>query len=391
MKRFKTNGGRLVRWSVAIPLILISACGGSDSKSVDTAAESTDTAAESTALECITPTPVKLQLQWFAQSQFAGYYAAKDKGFYKDQCLDVTILEGAVDIVPQQVLGSEQAEFAVSWVPKSLASREEGIGITDIGQIFQRSGTLQVSWKEDSIATSANLVGTKVGNWGYGNEFELLAGIRKAGLDPSKDVELIQQNFDMQALLNREIKSAQAMIYNEFGILLQTKNPDTGELYSKDLFNAINWNDEGTAMLQDAIWARTEWLKDPVNADITVRFLKASLQGWSYCRDNVDDCAAVVVKNGSALNLVHMKYMMNEINALIWPSPSGIGVMESASWEQTIKIATESGLIKNDPGTDAYNNDLVSKAIAELEANGVDVRGASYVKPEFDIKAALGG
>ena len=88
-------------------------------------------------------TKVTLQLQWFAQSQFAGYFAALDKGYYKAEGLDVTIKEGAVDIVPQQVLASGQAEFALAWVPKALVSREQGANIVDIGQVFQRSGTLE--------------------------------------------------------------------------------------------------------------------------------------------------------------------------------------------------------------------------------------------------------
>lgn len=370
------------RWAaVAVaPLLVIGACGGDDDSS---SSSNSEAAAEMT--------PVRLQLQWFAQSQFAGYYVALEKGFYAEEGLDVSILEGAVDIVPQQVLGSGQAEFAISWVPKSLASREQGIDITDIGQVFQRSGTLQVSWKDSGPSSVADLAGTKIGNWGFGNEFEVLAGLRKAGLDPEKDVELVQQNFDMQALLNREIDSAQAMIYNEFGILLQTENPETGDLYTKDLFNVINWNDEGTAMLQDAIWAGTDWLKDSKNQETAVKFLKASYKGWAYCRDNVSECAEIVVKYGSALNKVHMEYMMNEVNALIWPSPQGIGIVDSDLWAQTVSIATDSALITKDPGSDAFRNDLSEKAIAELEKEGVDVKGSSYSKPEFDIKAAIGG
>lgn len=377
--------GKKRRWSkwaavAVVPLLVMGACGGDDDSS---SSGNSEAAAEMT--------PVRLQLQWFAQSQFAGYYVALEKGFYAQEGLDVSILEGAVDIVPQQVLGSGQAEFAISWVPKSLASREQGIGITDIGQVFQRSGTLQVSWKDSGPSSVADLAGTKIGNWGFGNEFEVLAGLRKAGLDPEKDVELVQQNFDMQALLNREIDSAQAMIYNEFGILLQTENPETGDLYTKDLFNVINWNDEGTAMLQDAVWAGTDWLKDSKNQETAVKFLKASYKGWAYCRDNVSECADIVVKYGSALNKVHMEYMMNEVNALIWPSPQGIGIVDSDLWAQTVSIATDSALITKDPGADAFRNDLSEKAIAELEEEGVDVKGSSYSKPEFDIKAAIGG
>src|ERR1044072_757140 len=83
--------------------------------------------------------PVRLQLQWVAQSQFAGYYAALAQGFYEDAGLDVTILEGAVEIVPQQVVAAGGAEFGIAWVPKVLDSREDGVDLVNIAQVFQRS------------------------------------------------------------------------------------------------------------------------------------------------------------------------------------------------------------------------------------------------------------
>jgi len=139
---------------IAALSLFVAACGGSD----DAADEVTeDTAAEETTEEapaeeaCTTPTPVKLQLQWFTQSQFAGYYAAQDQGFYADQCLDVTINEGGVDIVPQTELANGNVDFAISWVSKALASREAGANIVNIAQVFQRSGTLQVSFKDKNI------------------------------------------------------------------------------------------------------------------------------------------------------------------------------------------------------------------------------------------------
>ncbi|BCB75462.1 hypothetical protein Pflav_018720 [Phytohabitans flavus] len=176
---------------------------------------------------------VKLQLQWFVQAQFAGYIAAAEKGFYREQGLDVQILEGGVDIVPQTVLAQGQADFAIAWVPKALASREQGAAITEIAQVFQRSGTYQVSFADSGIKAPADLKGKKVGNWGFGNEFELFAAMTKAGLDPGKDVTLVQQQFDMQALLRRDIDAAQAMSYNEYAQLLEAKNPKTGALYTR--------------------------------------------------------------------------------------------------------------------------------------------------------------
>jgi len=170
--------------------LALAACGGGSSSSESSAAPAASEAAPAAseaapaaseaapaAAECTTPRPVKLQLQWFAQAQFAGYYAAKDKGFYKDACLDVTILEGGVDIVPQTQLAQGNADFAISWVPKALASREQGAMITDVGQVFQKSGTLQVAWADSGIKSAADFKGKKIGNWGFGNEFEIFAAL----------------------------------------------------------------------------------------------------------------------------------------------------------------------------------------------------------------------
>ena len=182
--------------------------------------------------------------------------------------------------MPQTQLAQGRADYAIAWVPKALQSREQGAGITDVGQVFQRSGTLQVSFKDKNITTAADLEGKKVGNWGFGNEFELFAGMTKAGLDPARTSTLVQQQFDMQALLKGDIDAAQAMIYNEYAQVLEAKNPDTGQLYTPDDFNRIDWNDEGTAMLQDAIWANTEKLEsDKAYQDQTVKFLRGELQG----------------------------------------------------------------------------------------------------------------
>jgi len=339
-------------------------------------------------------TPVKLQLQWFTQAQFAGYFAAVDQGFYKDAGLDVEILEGGTDIVPQTQLAQGRADYAIAWVPKALQSREQGAGITDVGQVFQRSGTLQVSFKDKAITTAADLDGKKVGNWGFGNEFELFAGMGKAGVDPGKDATLVQQQFDMQALLKGDIDAAQAMIYNEYAQVLEAKNPDTGELYTPEDFNRIDWNTEGTAMLQDAIWANTEKLEgDKAYQDQTVKFLEASFKGWIYCRDNAEKCRDIVVAKGSKLGASHQLWQMNEINKLIWPSPDGIGLIDEAAWDQTVQVASETKnaegatVITKAPEGLAYTNDYAEKAVAALEADGEDPKGADFEPITVELKA----
>ena len=223
----KTKSLKIALAGVAVMSLIAGACGGSDDEATPEAVTE-ETAAP--AAECVTPTPVKLQLQWFTQAQFAGYYAAQDQGFYTEQCLDVTILEGAVDITPQNVLADGQADFAISWVSKALASREGGADIVNIAQVFQRSGTLQVSFKDKNITTPADFKGKNIGNWGFGNEFEIFAALTAAGLDPAKDVKLVQQQFDMAGLLAGDIDAAEAMTYNEYAMVLEAVNPKTEAL-----------------------------------------------------------------------------------------------------------------------------------------------------------------
>jgi NitT/TauT family transport system substrate-binding protein len=327
---------------------------------------------------------VSLQLQWFVQAQFGGYYAAKDKGFYKDQCLDVTILEGGVDIVPQTVLAQGGADYAISWVPKALASREQGALITNVAQVFQRSGTLQVSFADKNIKTAADFKGKKIGNWGFGNEYEVFAAITKAGLDPAADVELVGQQFDMQALLNGEIDAAEAMTYNEYAQVLEAKNPKTGKLYQPEDFNVVNYNDEGVAMYQDAIWASQERLSDPAYQDMTQRFVQASLQGWIYCRDNAQECADIITANGSKLGASHQLWMMNEVNKLIWPSPAGIGIIDPTLWDQTVTVAMNTKnlegatIITAAPPAEAYSNQYAEAANAALTAAGENTTGTDF-------------
>jgi NitT/TauT family transport system substrate-binding protein len=336
-------------------------------------------------------TPVTLQLQWFAQAQFAGYYAALDQGYFKDEGLDVTIVEGGVDIVPQTVLADGQADYAIAWVPKALASREAGAGITDIAQIYQRSGTLQVSLKTSNITSTKDLKGKKVGNWGFGNEFELFAGITKAGLDPATDVTLVQQDFTEAALLAGDIDAAQAMRYNEYAQILETINPATGKLYTPDDLNVIDWNDDGTAMLQDAVWANTDKLtNDKAYQDQTVKFLKAVIKGWIYARDNPEDAAKIVLKYGPTLGASHQLWQTNEVNKLIWPSPDGIGVIDSKAWAQTVDVALNaknlegSTVITTEPDKDAYTNEYIKKALAEL--GDLDTKGTSFKPIEVTLE-----
>ena len=345
--------------------------------------------------ECTTPDPVKLQLQWFIQAQFAGYFAAQEKGFYDDWCLDVEIVEGGVDIVPQQQLADGAVDFALAWVPKALATREAGANIVDIAQVFQRSGTLQVSFKDAGITSPAEFAGKTIGNWGFGNEYEIFAALAKENLDPASDVSLVQQDFNMDGLLSGDIDAAEAMTYNEYAQVLEAVNPDTGELYTPEELNVVSYEDVGVGMLQDAIWADGERLSDESYIDLAGRFVAASLQGWAYCRDNVQECVDIVVAKGSKLGASHQLWQMNEINKLIWPAPNGVGMIDSAAWDRTVQIAMDTPNLEGTtvltaaPTDGAYTNDIVSLALTDLNDMGIDTTGEGYTP--IDVTLEEGG
>lgn len=336
-------------------------------------------------------TPVKLQLQWLTQAQFSGYYAALDQGYYEDEGLDVEIIPSGGDIVPQDALANGEVDYAIAWVPKVLGSIEQGADITDVAQIFERSATLQVSFADAGIESAADLEGKTVGSWGYGNEWELFAGLNQAGVT---DFEIVQQAFDMNAFLAGDIDAAQAMTYNEYAQLLETEDPETGELYQPDDFSVIDWNEEGTAMLQDAIWADADRLADDADyAETTVAFIKASLKGWVYARDNPQEAADIVTAAGSTLGTSHQLWMTNEVNKLIWPSTSGgIGLVDESAWDATVEMALQTSnetgatIISQEPPATAYSNEYVQQALDELAAEGVDVEGADFAPVDVELQ-----
>jgi NitT/TauT family transport system substrate-binding protein len=341
------------------------------------------------------PANVRLQLQWVPQAQFAGYLAAAAKGFYEAEGLTVEMVPGG-PTVDNQAEGSAAngPEFTVAWVPKVLVLRDQDppqSDLVNIAQMFQRSGTRQVSWapgkgpqptSDQLIDSPEDFAGKKIGGWPFGNELEVVAAGRKVGLEPNVDYTQVEQPFDMSLLLNRQIDAAEAMIYNEYAQVLEATNPDTGELYQPEDLTVIDYNEVGAAMLQDALWARASWLAEPGNEDIARRFLKASFLGWMYCRDNHDECVQITLDAGTTLGAGHQAWMMNEINTLVWPAEGGIGAMPTDTWDQTVQIALDAGILTKAPDAGAYRTDLADAARALIDGDTV---GADWVKGEVTV------
>jgi NitT/TauT family transport system substrate-binding protein len=370
------------RWfwlgAVFAALVLgLAACGGDD----DDGDASGDTTGEiSKANDKVT-----LQLKWVTQAQFAGFYAASEEGYYEDEGIDITLRPGGPDIVPEQVVLGGQAQFGVNWLDNTLATRDKGQNIVNVAQVYTRSGMTELTWKDTGLDSIAKLKGKKVGVWLGGNEHKLFAALNKNGLDPQKDVKIVAQPFDMNLLINREVDAAAAMTYNELAQVLEQKNPDTGELYKLEDLNVMKMSDLGTGALEDGIFVTEDWIADEANQDIAKRFLKASFRGWVFCRDNPDECLQHVLDNGPTLGEGHQRWMLNEVNALIWPAPSGIGVMDPESFKITADIALDGKIITKPATDDAYRTDLAEAATQELKDDGVDVNGADYEKETVEV------
>ncbi len=338
-----------------------------------------------------TLTKVTLQLKWVTQAQFAGYYAAKAKGYYKAQGLDVRIKPGGPSIIPEQVVAGGQAEFGIDWLSSLMTSRDQGVNLINIAQVFGKSGLTLITWKDTGINTVPKMKGKKVANWLGGNEFEVFAALAKFGMDPlhNKGVTIVAEPFSMDFFLKRQADAASAMTYNELAQVLEAKNPKTGKLYQLKDLNVIPMQKVGTSMLEDGIFVRGDWIKSKSHQALSKKFVAASLKGWIWCRDHLRDCVKIVLANGPALPKGHQTWQMNEINALAWPSRLGIGLMDPTSYARSAKIVKTYGKLKKLPGHEGYRTDIAKGAQAILKKQHIDIYGKNWKKAT--VKVTPGG
>ena len=333
---------------------------------------------------------VTLQLKWVTQSQFAGYYAAKSLGYYKAFGLDVTLKVGGPSITPEQVVASGGAQIGLDWLPSLLATRDTGTNLENIAQMFARSGMTEIVKKSTGITSIAGMRNKTVGVWCCGNQFELYAALTKHGMDPehNQGVKNFNQPFEMVAFLQGKIQAAAAMTYNELAQVLESKKA-TGGLYQLSDLNVFKLQNEGTGMLEDGLFAQQDWVNN--NRDVAMRFIAASDRGWIYCRDHVQACTNIVLKNGPTLPRGHQLWQMNEINKLIWPNTNGIGVMNPAAFKQTAAIALKYKVIKKAASAKAYDAQLSKAALQYLKNKvaGVDVNGKGF--QPITVKLSAGG
>ncbi|HHK74179.1 MAG TPA: ABC transporter substrate-binding protein [Rhizobiales bacterium] len=281
---------------------------------------------------------VTLQLKWVTQAQFAGYYVAKDKGFYDEVGLDVTIKPGGPDIAPPQVIAGGGADVVIDWMPSALASREKGVKLVNIAQPFKRSGMMLTCRKETGIRSPADFKGKTLGVWFFGNEYPFLSWMSKLGLGTKggKDgVTVLKQGFNVDPLLQKQADCVSTMTYNEYWQVI-----DAG-LKPEDLV-VFKYEDKGVSTMEDGLYVLEDRLKDPKFVDKMARFVKASMKGWAFAREHPDEAADIVLENDAsgAQTEKHQRRMMREINKL---TAGSNGKLDPADYERTVKTLLSGG------------------------------------------------
>ena len=281
---------------------------------------------------------VTLQLKWVTQAQFAGYYVAKDKGFYEEEGLDVTIKPGGPDVAPAQVIAGGGADVVIDWMPSALAAREKGLPLVNIAQPFKSSG-MELTCRNDSgVTKTADFPGHTLGVWFGGNEYPFLSWMSKLGLatDGSpQGVTVLKQGFNVDPLLQKQAACISTMTYNEYWQVI-----DAG-LKPEDL-TVFKYEDEGVATLEDGLYVLEDKLADPAFVDTMAKFVRASMKGWKWAEEHPDDAAMIVLDNDEtgAQTEHHQKQMMGEIAKLTAGSD---GTLDPADYERTVKTLLTAG------------------------------------------------
>jgi NitT/TauT family transport system substrate-binding protein len=281
---------------------------------------------------------VTVQLKWVAQAQFAGYFVAKEKGFYKDAGLDVTIKPGGPDVAPPQVIAGGGADVVVDWMPSALASREKGVPLVNISQTFKKSGLELTCRAETGIKKPTDLKGKVSGVWYGGNEYPFLSWMSKLGYktDGSKDgVKIIKQGFNVDPLLQKQADCVSTMTYNEYWQVI-----DGG--YKPSQLTVFKYEDEGVATLEDGLWALDKNLKDPAFVAKMAKFVKASMKGWDYAAKNPDEAVKIILAGDStgAKTAKDQKRMMLEVAKLLGDANGRLDVKD---YDRTVSTLMAGG------------------------------------------------
>jgi NitT/TauT family transport system substrate-binding protein len=279
--------------------------------------------------------------QWSPQAQFAGYYVAYEKGFYKKRGIDLTILQGGPDRPSSQYLTKGKADFATMWLSTAVRLAANGQEIINIAQTIQRSALMLVAKKSSNIKTPQDINGKKVSLWGEDFQIQPKAFFKKYNLE----VKIVPQSFSVNLFLRGGVDVASAMWYNEYHTILNS-GLDPEEL------TTFSFHEHGLNFPEDGIYTlKKTFKKDP---GLVCAFVKGSIEGWLCAFSHPEEALDIVLKYISQAkipaNRVHQKWMLNRMKDLISPSDgSSIGMLQPRDYERVDYELKENGLVKRTP------------------------------------------
>lgn len=303
-----------------VTMLLLTACGSPQAPATPT-----------------TLTPITLQLQWVTQAQFAGYYVALDKGFYKEEGIDLTIIPGGPDQDPVNLVTSGTRDFGTSLLADLTVAVQNDKPVIGIAQIQQKNGLLLIAKKSSGIQVPKDFAGKKVGVWLGNWEAQFDALMAQQGILPSQ-FSLISQGYSMTAFINDELDVASAMIYNEYYTVLES-GIQMSEL------NIIDYADYGLDFPGDTLFTSKSTTEQ--NPDLCLRMVRASLKGWQYAIEHPEEAVDIVLKydQTGVQTREHQLSMMTEIAKLVQVQDRKVGRSDDTVLQRTIDTLFEFGIL----------------------------------------------
>lgn len=303
-------------------------------------------------------TPARLQLQWVTQAQFAGYYVALDKGWYRDEGIELTIKPGGPDTIPVDLVSAGTSDFGTALLIDLAVDIGNGKPVISIGQIQQANGLLLIAKKDSGIKQPKDFLGKRIGVWMGSWEAQFNALLAKEGLN-ANDVNLIAQGWSMKPFLRGELDVASAMIYNEYHIVLESG------IKPEDL-NIIDYAHYGLDFPGDVLFTSHQVLKK--NPSLCRGMLRASLKGWQYAMEHPEEAVDIILKfdKSGIQTKQHQLSMIKEITKLVQVTGRGLGYIDEVTIKRMIDLLVHYKLMKT---SIAYRDIFAAEILESIHKN----------------------
>jgi NitT/TauT family transport system substrate-binding protein len=299
------------------------------------------TAAQESGLKRVTFLP-----QWLPQAQFAGYYVAKERGFYRARGLEVSIRRGGPEMPVADSLAQGLAQFGTMWLASAIKARARGLPLVNLAQLEQRSALMLVAFKKTGIHQPQDLQGKKVGVWREEFLVQPRAFFRTYGLTVTE----VPQGGTLNLFLRGGVDAASAMWYNEYNqLILAGIEPEELTVFAM-ADHGLNFPGDGLYCLEDT------YLRDPETARA---FAAASLEGWRHAFAHPEEALEVVMKYVEKArvptNRMHQRLMLARLRELMLPqgAPVALGQLPEGAYSATAQELQQGGFI---PAIPAYRD-----------------------------------